>query len=74
MKNAHERFGKVVYVRRTEKASTNIRVHLDAFVGEELPGERVDVPSHAARKSPGIRRNEGDPHRGDAISGHCGLE
>ena len=25
MKNAHERFGKVVYVRRTEKASTNIR-------------------------------------------------
>src|SRR3989441_8770241 len=35
MKNAHERFGKVVYVRRTEKASTNIRVHLDAFVGEE---------------------------------------
>ena len=35
MKNAHARFGKVVYVRRTEKASTNIRVHLDAFVGEE---------------------------------------
>jgi hypothetical protein len=35
MKNAHQRFGKLVYVRRTEKASTNIRVHLDAFVGEE---------------------------------------
>ncbi len=35
MKNAHERFGKLVYVRRTEKAPTNIRVHLDAYVGEE---------------------------------------
>jgi hypothetical protein len=35
MKNAHERFGKLIYLRRTEKASTNIRVHLDAFIGEE---------------------------------------
>ena len=35
MKNAHQRFGKLVYVRRTEKASTNIRVHLDAFIGDE---------------------------------------
>lgn len=35
MKNAHQRFGKLVFVRRTEKASTNIRVHLDAFAGEE---------------------------------------
>jgi hypothetical protein len=26
MKNAHERFGRLVYVRRTEKASTNIRL------------------------------------------------
>ena len=34
MKNAHERFGKVAYVRRTEKTTTNIRVFLDAFVGE----------------------------------------
>src|SRR5512142_1712199 len=34
MKNAHERFGKLVYQRRSEKTSTNIRVHLDAFVGE----------------------------------------
>ena len=34
MKNAHERFGKVAYLRRTEKTSTNIRVLLDAFVGE----------------------------------------
>ena len=35
MKNAHQRFGKLVYVRRTEKAATNIRLHLDAFIGEE---------------------------------------
>jgi hypothetical protein len=35
MKNAHERFGKLAYVRRTEKTATNIRVLLDAFVGEE---------------------------------------
>ena len=35
MKNAHQRFGKLVYVRRTEKTATNIRLHLDAFVGKE---------------------------------------
>ncbi len=35
MKNAHQRFGKLAYVRRTDKTATNIRVHLDAFVGEE---------------------------------------
>lgn len=34
MKNAHLRFGKLAYVRRTDKTATNIRVHLDAFVGE----------------------------------------
>jgi hypothetical protein len=35
MKNAHERFGKLAYLRRSETISTNIRVFLDAFVGEE---------------------------------------
>jgi hypothetical protein len=35
MKNAHERFGELVYRRRTEKTATNISVYLDAFVGEE---------------------------------------
>jgi hypothetical protein len=35
MKNAHERFGKLVYSRHTAKTATNIRVFLDAFVGEE---------------------------------------
>lgn len=35
MKNARERFGKLVYLQRTEKTATNIRVLLHAFVGEE---------------------------------------
>ena len=35
MKNAHERFGTLLYRRRTEKTATNIRVSLEAFVGEE---------------------------------------
>lgn len=35
MKNAHERFGRLLYLRRTEKTATNIRVHLHAFIGEE---------------------------------------
>ena len=35
MRNAHERFGKLAYQRRTEKTATSIRVFLDAFVGEE---------------------------------------
>jgi hypothetical protein len=28
MKNAHQRFGRLIYVRRTEKTATNIRLHL----------------------------------------------
>jgi hypothetical protein len=35
MKNAHERFGKLLYRRQTEKTATNLRVFLDAFVGED---------------------------------------
>jgi hypothetical protein len=35
VKNAYLRFGKLVYFRRSEKTATNIRVPLDAFVGEE---------------------------------------
>lgn len=35
MKNAHERFGRLAYRRRSEKTATNIRVLLAAFVGEE---------------------------------------
>lgn len=33
MKNAHERFGRLLYRRQTEKTATNLRVFLDAFVG-----------------------------------------
>ena len=35
MKNAHERFGKLLYRRQTEQTATNLRVLLDAFVGDE---------------------------------------
>ncbi len=35
MRNAHERFGRLAYQRRSEKTATNIRVYMDAFVGEE---------------------------------------
>jgi hypothetical protein len=35
MKNAYERFGRLAYQRRSEKTSTNIRVYMDVFVGEE---------------------------------------
>ena len=35
MKNAHERFGRLLYRRQTEKTATNLRVFLDAFVGED---------------------------------------
>ena len=35
MKNAHERFGRLSYHRRSAKTATNIRVFLDAFVGED---------------------------------------
>jgi hypothetical protein len=35
MKNAHERFGWLAYQRRSEKTQTNIRVYMDAFVGED---------------------------------------
>ena len=35
MKNAHERFGKLTYRRHTEKTATNLRVFLDAFVGDD---------------------------------------
>ena len=35
MKNAHERFGKLVYRRHSEKTATNLRVFLDTLVEEE---------------------------------------
>ena len=43
MKNAHERFGELVYIRRSEKTRTHIRVHLSAWVGEESKAHLVSV-------------------------------
>ena len=43
MKNAHERFGRLVYIRRTEKTQTNIAVHLESWVGEEDKAHFVSV-------------------------------
>lgn len=43
MKNAHERFGELVYLRRTEKTRTHIRVHLSAWIGEESKAHLVSV-------------------------------
>ena len=43
MKNAHERFGELVYIRRSEKTRTHIRVHLSACIMEEGKAHLVSV-------------------------------
>ena len=43
MKNAHERFGELVYIRRSEKTRTHIRVHMNAWLGEESKAHLVSV-------------------------------
>ena len=43
MKNAHERFGELVYLRHTEKTRTHIRVHLSAWIGEDSKAHLVSV-------------------------------
>ena len=58
MKNAHKRFGRLLYRRQTEKTATNLRVFLDAFVGEEqgkahlvsVVGGDVEIGALAAAK------------------------
>ena len=75
MKNAHERFGKLVYVRRTEKTATNIRLHLDAFVGEErgkalfvsVIGGDVEIGAIAAAFSNGDLFTVIDPALGESV-------
>lgn len=37
MKNAHLRFGWLMYVKCTEKTTTSIKLRLDRFIGELLP-------------------------------------
>jgi hypothetical protein len=43
MKHAHERFGELVYIRRSEKTRTHIRVHLNAWIGEESKAHLISV-------------------------------
>ena len=43
MKNAHDRFGELVYIRRSEKTRTHIRVHLNAWIGEESKAHLISV-------------------------------
>ena len=43
MKNAHERFGELVYIRRSEKTRTHICVRLNAWIGEESKAHLVSV-------------------------------
>ena len=70
MKNAHERFGKLVYRRRSEKTATNIRVFLDAFVGEErgkahlvsVVGGDVEIGALSAAFANGDSFTVIDPH------------
>ena len=75
MKNAHERFGKLVYRRRTEKTATNLRVFLDAFVGEErgrahlvsAVGDDVEIGALAAAVANGDPFTVIDPDRKSVV-------
>ena len=75
MKNAHERFGKLVYRRRTEKTATNIRVFLDACVGEErgrahlvsVVGGDVEIGALAAAFANGDSFTVVDPYGEESI-------
>jgi len=60
MKNAHERRGKLAYVRRTEKTATNIRALLDAFVGEE--GGKAHLISAVRTESGRVATVSGPPN------------
>jgi len=75
MKNAHERFGKLVYRRRTEKTATNLRVFLDAFVGEDggkahlvsVVGGDVEIGALAAAFANGDSFTVVDPYGEESI-------
>src|SRR5208283_175703 len=75
MKNAHERFGKLVYRRRTEKTATNLRVFLDAFVGEDrgkahlvsVVGGDVEIGALAAALANGDSFTVEDPYGEESI-------
>jgi len=75
MKNAHERFGRLVYRRHTEKTVTNLRVFLDAFVGEErgkahfvsVVGGDVEIGAIAAALANGDSFTLVDPYGAESI-------
>ena len=75
MKNAHERFGKLVYRRRSEKTATNLRVFLDAFVGEDrgkahlvsVVGGDVEIGALAAAFANGDSFTVVDPYGTESI-------
>ena len=75
MKNAHERFGKLLYRRQTEKTATNLRVFLDAFVGEErgkahlvsVVGGDVEIGALAAAFANGDSFTVMDPYGVESI-------
>ena len=75
MKNAHERFGRLLYRRQTEKTATNLRVFLDAFVGEEggkahlvsIVGGDVEIGALAAAFANGDSFTVIDPYGAESI-------
>jgi hypothetical protein len=75
MKNAHERFGRLLYRRQTEKTATNLRVYLDAFVGEEqgkahlvsVVGGDVEIGALAAAFANGDSFTVIDPYGAEII-------
>ena len=70
MKNAHERFGKLVYRRRTEKSAINLSVLLDGFVREDggkahlvsVVGGDVEIGALAAAFANGDSFTVEDPY------------
>jgi hypothetical protein len=46
MKNAHLRFGLLIYVKSIEKATTSIKLRLDRFIGEVLPDPPRQAKAH----------------------------
>ena len=46
MKNAHERFGSLKFVKRAKDATTRVRVHIDRAVLETPKDERSQIRAH----------------------------
>jgi hypothetical protein len=75
MKNAHERFGKLLYRRQTEKTATNICVLLDAFVAEDegkahlvsAMGGDVEIGAVAAAVANGDSFRVMDPYGNQSV-------